>query len=90
MAEIKTVWITTRYPVGEGDPGAVEPGYYSVEQGMLTLHDEQGRPVAGPRRLNSSEDPHVIAGRLTRERWLRTNDTKGFNRPLNYRSLGLA
>jgi hypothetical protein len=73
-----------------GDPGAVEVGYYSVEGDMLTMCDENGRPVAKPRRLQVDEDPHIVAGRLTRERWLKTNDASNFNRRLNYGPLGIA
>ena len=45
--------------------------------------------MARPHRLGPDDDPHVIAGRLTRERWL-TDGATDFNRPLNYRPLGIA
>jgi hypothetical protein len=89
MPELQTVWITTRSPHGEGDPGAVEPGHYSVSGDMLTMHDENGRPL-GKTKLSPDDDAHVVAGRLTRERWLKTTGASDFHRKLNYQNYGVA
>jgi hypothetical protein len=91
MPEIRSVIIQAAYADPErGDPGAVEVGYYIVNGRDLTMTDENGRPMAKPRRLAADEDPHVIAGRLTRERWLKTDGGNNFNRPLKYQPLGIA
>jgi hypothetical protein len=91
MPEIRSVIVQTAYADPDrGDPGACEIGYYVVNGRDLTMTDENGRPMAKPRRLQVDEDPHIVAGRLTRERWLKTNDASNFNRPLRYRPLGIA
>jgi hypothetical protein len=91
MPEIRPVIIQTSdaHP-DRGDPGGVEIGFYSVDGRDLTMTDESGKPMARPHRLGPDEDPHVIAGRLTRQRWLKTDGATDFNRPLNYRPLGIA
>ena len=42
------------------------------------------------RNMAPDDEPRAIAGRLTRERWLRFNDGSDFARPLVYRPLGIA
>jgi hypothetical protein len=91
MPEIQTVIISTCYARPElGDPGAVEIGYYFVSGRDLTMCDESGKPMARPRRLGPDDDPRVIAGRLTRERWLKSDGGSGFNRQLSYSPSGIA
>jgi transposase len=63
---------------------------YFVADGLLTICDENGKPVGKPYRLNDGDEPHTIAGRLTRERWLKESGASDFNRPLNYPSIGVA
>jgi hypothetical protein len=91
MPEIKHVIIQTgqAHP-DRGDPGAVEIGHYFVSGRDLTLCDESGKPMARPHRLGPDDEPRAIAGRLTRERWLKTNGDSDFNRSLSYPDIGLA
>lgn len=44
--EIKHVTVQTSAP-RDGHPGIVEVGYYSVSDGVVQMHDDQGRPIAG-------------------------------------------
>ncbi|WP_420971525.1 hypothetical protein [Bradyrhizobium sp. B120] len=82
--EIKHCWMQTRQPDYErGDEGNVEPIYYSVSDGVLTMHDESGKP-SGRRTLVDGEDPRFAAIRLRREALQRENSGSDFNRPLNY------
>jgi hypothetical protein len=90
MREIKSIWIQVAAPRPPDFPGAVEQGFYFVADGLLTMCDESGKPVGKPYRLNDGDEPHTIAGRLTRERWLKTSGASDFNRPLNYPSIGVA
>jgi len=88
MSEIKTVWIQTMAPIGR-DPGEVEIGYYTVEDGFVQMCKEDGRPI-GKRVALNGENPERVAGRLTREAWMKRARESTFNRPLNYGPLGIA
>ena len=91
MPEIQMVTIQIRHARTEqGDPCAVEIGYYFVSGRDLTMTDENGTPMAKPRRLGPDDDPRVIAGRLTRDRWLKTSGGADFNRRIHSGPLGLA
>jgi hypothetical protein len=91
MSEIKTVIIQTGAAHPErGDPGAVEVGYYIVKGRDLTMCDESGKPMARPHRLGPDDEPRAIAGRLTRERWLKSDGGSNFNRKLHYGPSGIA
>jgi hypothetical protein len=91
MPEIQTVIISTGHAHPErGDPGSVEIGYYFVSGLNLTMCDESGNPIARPHRLGPDDEPRAIAGRLTRERWLKTDGASDFNRRIDYQPLGLA
>ncbi len=85
-ADLKTVWVTTRSPVDDEDPGACEMGHYAVVDGVLILCDKHGRPGKSY-PLGPEDDAHKVAGRLTREAWLRRTDD--FHRPLDYQPLGI-
>ena len=43
MPEIKECWITTRQ-ASPTDPGAGEIGFYFIENGVLKMCDESGKP----------------------------------------------
>lgn len=81
--EIKTVWITTRTP-RDGDAGEALCGYYSVADGVVTMRDDEGKATGQSRRLEPCDDPHQIAGRMTREVWLKASGNSDFNRQLDY------
>jgi hypothetical protein len=90
MPEIKTVWVQTAAPRPPDYHGGVEQGFYFVTDGMLTACTEAGRPIAKPYKLAANDDPHVIAGRLTRERWLKTGGGSDFNRRIVMPRWGIA
>jgi hypothetical protein len=89
MSEIKSVWITTVLPVGN-DPGAGEYGLYTVENGILQMVTEAGKPAGRKYKLQPGEDPQAIAGRLTKEAWMKRARESTFNAPLRYPKIGLA
>lgn len=85
--EIKTLWFQTAGP-HDGDAGGCEPGFYSVADGVVTMHDESGNPTGKTQRLGPDDDARQIAGRLARASWLKSDAP--FNRPLNYPTIGVA
>jgi hypothetical protein len=80
--EIKEVWFQIRPPQND-DMGMVEPAFYSVSHGVLTMYDAKGKPTGKQFYLGPNDDPGRIAGRLGRAAWL---DAEGlnFNRQLHY------
>jgi hypothetical protein len=87
--EIHTVCVQTA-PPRDGYPGAVEPGFYSVTGGVVTMHDADGKPTGKTHRLRPGDDPRQIAHALTREACLKSRGESNFNRPLNYLINGIA
>lgn len=86
--KLEHVWIPTAQP-RNGDDGAAELGFYTVENGVLTMRDEKGKSLGVTQALGN-EDPRVIAARLRRAMWLKTVGESNFNRPLDYPRWGLA
>jgi hypothetical protein len=82
--EIKSAWFETRRPVDGNDPGSIEYVYYSVHDGVLTMHDEDGKPAGKPYQLRNGEEPQCAASRLGRQAWQKIGDGDGFNRRLIY------
>jgi hypothetical protein len=80
--EIKEVWFQIR-PCHNGDLGMIEPAFYSVSDGVLTMHDAKGTP-GKQFHLGPNDDPKKIAGRLGREAWQTGAPTSDFNRELHY------
>ena len=80
------------------DLGRATVGYYIIEGKLLTMTHGDGRPFIGrsgeriTQKLQRDDDPTVIAKRLTLQiyRSRRGDGMADFNRPLNYRPLGLA
>ena len=85
---IKTVWVQTAVPTCPEDPGAAEPAFYFVSDGVLNLCDEQGRSSDKSVALGSEDDPRRIAGRLRLEAW-RKEQGGDFNSRIHYQSLGI-
>jgi hypothetical protein len=52
--EIKMVWVQTRAP--RGDVGGCEAAWYVVEDGVLSMRDEDGKPTGQTHRLEPGED----------------------------------
>jgi len=84
MPEIKEVWITTR-AASETDPGAGEIGFYFIENGVLRMCSESGKPNGVTHKLLQGDDPNRVARRLTRDAWRqRTKADSRFNRQIVY------
>lgn len=89
--ELRSVIVQTSYAHPDrGDPGAVEVGYYSVADGVLTMRDERGKALGKGQTLGPNDDPHVIAGRFVRAKWRASMGEGNFNRRLSHRPLRLA
>jgi hypothetical protein len=86
--EVKSVWVQTAAPRLPEYPGAAEPAFYFVSDGVLTLCDEHGKPERQTHRLKPDEDPRRIAGRLKKAALALTHSD--FNRRINYGPLGIA
>jgi hypothetical protein len=85
---VLTVWVQTA--PRNGDLGRCEPGWYFVEDGVVTMCSEDGKPTGKTHTLAKGEDPKVIAGRLRRWAWLKEAGQSDFNRPLDYARFGVA
>ncbi len=86
--EIKSVFVETRRPYGPGDTGAGVAVFYSVQDGVLTIRDEGGKPKK-TYFLKDGEDPRHAAHRIGRSSLIDA-DPIGFNRPLNLPPLSIA
>jgi hypothetical protein len=96
MPEVKTTYITLARAMGN-DPGSIAPGHYTVADGVVTLTDQAGMPIASGRmqlgyssKVGDEETADQVARRLL---WRHHRATKGgtdFNRPLSYPRSGIA
>ena len=68
------------------DPGEIAEGWFSIEDGAVTVTDANGKYV-GSRALLKGEDARVVAKQLLRAK---TPEAENFNRPLSYPNAGLA
>jgi hypothetical protein len=73
-----------------GDPGAARFGYYFVEGDLLTMCDENGKPIKTDQdqlitvALENASDAHGVAASLVRRR-ARGDGMRGFGKgPLRY------
>jgi hypothetical protein len=80
-----SIFVTTRAPTDDGDPGAIAEALWSMDDGVVVLTDLEGRHIGG-RALLKDEDPAAVARALLRE----TEEPKDFARPIRYPKLGLA
>ena len=98
MPDVKSVTIQIRPRSGRaGDTGQVSFGYYTVEDGVLTMTDGDGRPVRRrdgelmQRKLKPGDDAETFARIFTRSFRLHVQgDGADFNRQLDYPNLGVA
>jgi hypothetical protein len=83
---VQEVIITVRGASGN-DPGEIAVGYFTVQDGFVTLTNQGGEPIKDmePERAGNA-DPKYIAGLLLRKR--RSEKNEDFNRRLDYRPLG--
>jgi len=72
-----------------------EPIAHTIADGVVTLTDRSGKPVrvqigkTYSYKLAETDDPRVIAGRLTKEfRRTLIGSKGGFSGPINYPNLG--
>jgi hypothetical protein len=91
MPEIKSVIVTTANPIGRGDLGQCEEGFYVVEGDVLTMVTATGEPLRGvmgeriTARLTSGEEARGVAKRLTLGQWRSSGGERSdFHRPLRY------
>lgn len=78
---VHQVIVQVRAP-SENDPGQITVGHYTVEDGVLELTDEKGKPLEKPIPLPADADAKAVAHKLTGERWLKNRSP--FNRRLEY------
>jgi hypothetical protein len=81
---LKHVWITTILPSDRDPVGAVEIGYYTVEDGILQMVSEAGKPAGKKFKLQPGDDPQAIAARLTKEAWMKRARESDFHREIIY------
>jgi hypothetical protein len=83
MPEIREVFITTR-DASPTDPGAGELGFYFIENGILKMCNEHGKPNGITRKLWPGDDANRLARSFTRDAWRKRNKESDFNRPIRY------
>jgi hypothetical protein len=81
------VQVQVRQCQDDDDPGEIAEGWFSVDGGVVTVTDVQGREIGG-RAMLSGEDARVVAKQLLREK--KQPESENFNRPLSYPNAGLA
>ena len=98
MSEVRSVTVQIYAPSGN-DHGQVTYGYYTVDDGMLTMTDEDGAPIVADGQMFQEAVPDArmadqVAGRLTRlvRRALRgdTEAQERFRRPMTLGKAGFA
>jgi hypothetical protein len=94
--EVFSTYVTIARPMGD-DPGTIEPGYYTVADGVVTLTDHEGKPITAGRmqldytsNVGDKETEMQVAQRLIWRRYRATKGGTNFNRPLNYPKTGIA
>jgi hypothetical protein len=88
-SEIKQVWVQTA-PARNGSPGAAAAAFYSVSDGILTMHDDHGKPTGQTQAIGKNDDPKRDAARLKLSALAAVRGNSNFNRPLNYQPSGIA
>jgi hypothetical protein len=91
--QIRDVVVQTLGPT-ETFVGQVAEGRYTWENGIVTLVDHDGTQLRDrkakvyQKKLSQGEDPHVVAGRLTKQRFHDYGGGKqDFWRPLTYKTV---
>ena len=88
--EPQFVWIQIRAPRNAADLGEIAPAFYTVDDGLLVMTDETGKPTGAEYRLLPDDDPRRIAARLAQEDRRKTVGEGNFNRSLAYGPAGVA
>ena len=67
-----------------GDPGEAAISWYFVQDGMLTMCDENGKPLGDKETAAvTAENARAVAVQMTRRRWSESR-ASDFDGPLNY------
>jgi hypothetical protein len=89
MTKIFSTYITIARPLNADDPGRVEPGFYTVADGSVTLTNQEGKPITSGRvevgycaKIAGDETPERAASRLLWRHYRATKSGSDFNRPL--------
>jgi hypothetical protein len=80
------VWVQTRPCRDDDDPGEILEGWFSVDEGTVTITDREGKYITS-RAMIAGEDPAALARLLLREKG---PESESFNRRLDYPKLGIA
>jgi hypothetical protein len=84
MPEIKEVWITTSTPTASLPDGAGEIGHFFIENGVLKMCSETGKPNGVTHKLEQGDDVNHVARRLTRDAWRKKTKENSFHRQIVY------
>jgi|AmaraimetFIIA100_FD_contig_61_4331801_length_1068_multi_3_in_0_out_0_2 hypothetical protein len=78
------VWVQTRGPMSEGDPGQITEGQYATAGSVLYLEDTSGNPIAS-QKLRPDDNAPAVARRLLKEKWrAKSPNVSGFyDSPVN-------
>jgi hypothetical protein len=85
---VERVRIQTRAPRGT-DPGAIEEGWYFIEDGSVVLSTEKGIPIDRhrfTRKVRAGEDARAVAAVMLRS-WKKPK-SGDFNRQIRYPRVG--
>jgi hypothetical protein len=80
------VWVQTRPCRDDDDPGQIMEGWFSVDDGTVTVTDREGRYITS-RAMIAGENPRDVARALLREK---QPESESFNRRLDYPKPGVA
>jgi hypothetical protein len=80
------VQVQVRQCQDDDDPGEIAEGWFSIDDGVLTVTDTNGKYV-GSRAMLEGEDARVVAKQLLRGKKAPEEE---FNRRLSYPNMGLA
>jgi hypothetical protein len=104
LSEVKSVTITLRRPLGPGDCGLCEIGFFTHVDGVVSLTDESGVPLRRGSTVTTrtkgkdtptwsapaGDDPRAVAGRLLQQKFSSVKSGSDFWRPLRYEKIGIA
>jgi hypothetical protein len=97
--DVRQITVITRNPSGSDDRGSCEDGWYTVDDGVLTMTDKDGAPLRNPNtgqkithHLANGESDKAVAKRLRLKiyRDERPDEMAGFNRRIDYPKWGCA
>jgi hypothetical protein len=94
--EVFSTFITIARPMGD-DPGAIEPGHYTVADDVVTLTNSVGEPLASGRmqtgysaKISPDENQAQTANRLLWRHYRAAKSGSDFNRRIRYPPLSIA